>query len=63
MGGAEPEVAVLREKLGLAPGPSPLHWRESLPYVGFAISRGKLQYGNTNPLKWAGPSRLKQPSR
>ena len=30
------EVAVLREKLGLAPGPSPLHWRESLPYVGFA---------------------------
>ena len=30
------EVAALREKLGLAPGPSPLHWRESLPYVGFA---------------------------
>ena len=30
------EVAAIREKLGLAPGPSPLHWRESLPYVGFA---------------------------
>ena len=30
------EVAVLREKLGLAPGPSLFHWRESLPYVGFA---------------------------
>lgn len=31
------EVAVLREKLGLAPGPSLFHWRESLPYVGFAL--------------------------
>lgn len=30
------EVAAIREKLGLDPGPSPLHWRESLPYVGFA---------------------------
>lgn len=30
------EVAAIREKLGLAPGPSLLHWRESLPYVGFA---------------------------
>ena len=30
------EVAAIREKLGLAPGPSPLHWRESLPHVGFA---------------------------
>lgn len=30
------EVAAIREKLGLAPGPSPFHWRESLPYVGFA---------------------------
>lgn len=30
------EMAAIREKLGLAPGPSPLHWRESLPYVGFA---------------------------
>ena len=31
------EVAAIRAKLGLAPGPSPLHWRESLPYVGFAV--------------------------
>lgn len=31
------EVAAIREKLGLAPGPSPLHWKESLPYVGFAF--------------------------
>lgn len=30
------EVAAIRAKLGLAPGPSPLHWKESLPYVGFA---------------------------
>ena len=30
------EAAAIREKLGLAPGPSPLHWRESLPHVGFA---------------------------
>lgn len=31
------EVAAIREKLGLAPGPSPLHWKESLPYIGFAF--------------------------
>lgn len=31
------EVADIRAKLGLDPGPSPLHWRESLPYVGFAF--------------------------
>ncbi|MDE6591007.1 MAG: DUF3021 family protein [Oscillospiraceae bacterium] len=31
------EVAAIREKLGLAPGPSLFHWRESLPYVGFAF--------------------------
>ena len=31
------EVAAIREKLGLAPGPSPFHWKESLPYVGFAF--------------------------
>lgn len=31
------EVAAIREKLGLAPGPSLFHWRESLPYVGFAL--------------------------
>ena len=31
------EVAAIRAKLGLAPGPSPLHWRESLPYVSFAF--------------------------
>lgn len=31
------EVAAIREKLGLAPGPSALHWRETLPYVGFAL--------------------------
>ncbi len=31
------EVADIRVKLGLDPGPSPLHWRESLPYVGFAL--------------------------
>lgn len=31
------EVAAIRAKLGLAPGPSPFHWRESLPYVGFAF--------------------------
>lgn len=30
------EVAAIREKLGLAPGPSLFHWRESLSYVGFA---------------------------
>lgn len=31
------EVAAIREKLGLAPGPSPLHWKETLPYLGFAL--------------------------
>lgn len=31
------EVAAIRAKLGLAPGPSPLHWKESLPYIGFAF--------------------------
>lgn len=31
------EVAALREKLGLAPGPSLFHWRETLPYAGFAL--------------------------
>lgn len=31
------EVAAIRAKLGLAPGPSLFHWRESLPYVGFAF--------------------------
>lgn len=31
------EVAAIREKLGLAPGPSPLHWKETLPYLGFAF--------------------------
>lgn len=31
------EVAAIREKLGLAPGPSLFHWRESFPYVGFAF--------------------------
>ena len=30
------EVAAIREKLGLACGPSLFHWRETLPYVGFA---------------------------
>ncbi len=31
------EVVAIREKLGLAPGPSLFHWKESLPYVGFAF--------------------------
>ena len=31
------EAAAIRAKLGLAPGPSLFHWRESLPYVGFAF--------------------------
>ncbi len=30
------EVAAIRAKLGLAPGPSLFHWKETLPYVGFA---------------------------
>lgn len=31
------EVAAIRAKLGLTPGPSPLHIRESLPYLAFAL--------------------------
>ena len=31
------EVAAIREKLGLSPGPSPLKWKETLPYVPFAL--------------------------
>lgn len=31
------EVAAIREKLGLDPGPSPLKWKETLPYVPFAL--------------------------
>ena len=31
------EVAAIREKLGLDPGPSALHWKETLPYAGFAL--------------------------
>lgn len=31
------EVAAIREKLGLPPGPSPLKWRETLPYLPFAL--------------------------
>ena len=31
------EVAAIREKLGLSPGPSPLKWRETLPYALFAL--------------------------
>ena len=30
------EVAAIRQRLGLSPGPSPLKWRESLPYLPFA---------------------------
>ena len=30
-------VAGIREKLGLAPGPSLFHWKETLPYLGFAL--------------------------
>ena len=31
------EVATIREKLGLDPGPSPLKWKETMPYVPFAL--------------------------
>lgn len=31
------EVMRLRALLGLAPGPSPLKWRETLPYLAFAL--------------------------
>ena len=30
------EVAQIRERLGLSPGPSPLKWRETLPHLGYA---------------------------
>ena len=30
------ELAAIRAKLGLSPGPSPLKWRETLPYLPFA---------------------------
>ena len=30
------ELSAIRAKLGLAPGPSPLRWRETLPYLPFA---------------------------
>ena len=32
------EVSAIREKLGLAPGPTPLKWRETLPYLPFALA-------------------------
>lgn len=31
------EVSQLRQLLGLAPGPSPLKWRETLPYLPFVL--------------------------
>lgn len=31
------EVAAIRQRLGLSPGPSPLKWRETLPYLPFAL--------------------------
>ena len=31
------EAAAIREKLGLAPGPSPLKWRETAPYLPFVV--------------------------
>ena len=31
------EVAAIREKLGLVPAPSPLKWKETLPYLAFAL--------------------------
>ena len=31
------EVAELRQKLGLAPGPSFLKWKETLPHMAFAL--------------------------
>lgn len=31
------ELAQIRAKLGLAPGPSPLKWRETLPYMLFLV--------------------------
>ena len=32
------EVSAIREKLGLPPGPTPLKWRETLPYLPFALA-------------------------
>lgn len=32
------EVTAIREKLGLTPGPSPLKWKETLPYVPVALA-------------------------
>ena len=34
------EVSAIRERLGLAPGPSLFHWRETLPYLFFALTAG-----------------------
>ena len=31
------ELGQIREKLGIAPKPSPLKWRETLPHIGFAF--------------------------
>ena len=31
------EVMQIRQLLGLAPGPSPLHWRETLPYLPYVL--------------------------
>lgn len=31
------ELAAIRKRLGLEAGPSPLKWRETLPYLGFAF--------------------------
>ena len=31
------EAAAIRERLGLSPGPSPLRWKETLPYLPFAL--------------------------
>ena len=31
------EVAAIRGKLGLDPGPSPLKWKETMPYIPFAL--------------------------
>ena len=31
------ELDAIREKLGLAPAPSPLRWRETMPSLGFAL--------------------------
>ncbi len=31
------ELGAIRERLGLAPGPSPLKWKETLPHLAFAL--------------------------